>query len=200
MSEAETVAVTAPLDSFAVLEVHGKDAERFLQGQCTAQLAHADDRFAPLAAFCTPKGRMVTNARIVRPEATRYWLLMHPSSVDVLERHLRKYIVFYKATLAVRNDVAVQGLQASREGLTSLTAPLPPTLPGAWVALGSDGLLMKVEGERCLLWIGTSSFPHSAHVDALPQGTWQRLQVEAGIAWLQASQTDAWLPDRKSVV
>lgn len=193
MSEADTVAVTAPLESFAILEVAGKDAERFLQGQCTAQLAHANDAFAPLAAFCTPKGRMVANTRIFRPEPERYWLIMHPSIVDVLEQHLRKYIVFYKATLTVRTDIILQGIHASSTALTAYTAALPATLAGAWVNCGT-GYLLRVEGEACLVWVGTSECPYRVDSSTLAQGDWQRLQIDAGIAWLQASQSDAWLP------
>lgn len=193
MSEANSVTVTAPLESFAVLEVYGKDAERFLQGQCTAQLAHANAFFAPLAAFCTPKGRMVANTRIFRPEPDRYWLIMHPSTVDVLEQHLRKYIVFYKATLTLRTDIVLQGIHASSEALAPYAAALPASLPGAWVSNQQDYLL-RIEGEDCLVWLGTQECPFSIEHGLLSQGDWQRLQIEAGVAWLQASQTDAWLP------
>lgn len=193
MSETDTVAITAPLESFAILEVCGKDAERFLQGQCTAQLAHASDAFAPLAAFCTPKGRMIANTRIFRPEPERYWLIMHPSIVDALEQHLRKYIVFYKAALTVRSDIILQGLHASSTALTAYTAALPATLAGAWVNCG-NGYLLRVEGDECLVWIGGNECPYSVNSSTLTQGDWQRLQIEAGIAWLQASQSDAWLP------
>lgn len=194
MSEADTIAVTAPLESFAILEVYGKDAERFLQGQCTAQLAHANETFAPLAAFCTPKGRMVANTRIFRPEPERYWLIMHPSIVDALEQHLRKYSVFYKATLNVRTDIMLQGIHASSTALMTYTAALPATLPGAWVHCGNNGYLLQIEGDACLIWIGTSECPYSLNGGNLAQGEWQRLQIDAGIAWLQASQSDAWLP------
>lgn len=192
-SEATTVAVTAPLESFDILEVQGKDAERFLQGQCTAQLAHANDVFAPLAAFCTPKGRVIANTRLFRPEPERYWLILHPSIVDALEQHLRKYIVFYKAALSVRTDITLQGIHASPSALTAYSAALPATLPGAWVTCDS-GYLLRVEGEGCAMWLGDTPCPDSAKGKTLSQGDWQRLQIEAGIAWLQASQSDAWLP------
>ena len=192
-SEATTVAVTAPLESFAILEVQGKDAERFLQGQCTAQLAHANGVFAPLAAFCTPKGRMMANARLFRPEPERYWLIMHPSIVDALEQHLRKYIVFYKAVLSVRTDIMLQGIHTLSSAPSAYSAALPATLPGAWVTCGS-GYLLRVEGEGCVVWLGDTECPYSVEGETLSQGDWQRLQIEAGIAWLQASQSDAWLP------
>lgn len=193
MSEADSVAVTMPLDSFAILEVYGQDADRFLQGQCTAQLAHANDTFAPLAAFCTPKGRMIANSRIFRPEPERYWLIMHPSIIDALEQHLRKYIVFYKATLTVRTDIILQGIHATADMLTAYTAALPATLPGAWVNC-EVGYLLRVEGDSCLIWLGDGECPYAIESTTLSQGDWHRLQINAGIAWLQASQSDAWLP------
>lgn len=193
MSETDSAAVTAPLESFTILEVSGLDAERFLQGQCTAQLTHANEAFAPLAAFCTPRGRMVANTRIFRPEPERYWLIMHPSIVDALEQHLRKYIVFYKAELALRTDIILQGIHTEADALTAYPAALPPTLPGAWVNCG-NGYLLRVEGDACLVWLGEIECPYSVEGHTLSQGDWQRFQIDAGIAWLQASQSDAWLP------
>ena len=192
MPAADMIAVTAPLESLAILEVQGKDAERFLQGQCTAQLAHAGSFFAPLAAFCTPQGRMVANARILRPEEGRYWLIMHPSAIEGLIVHLQKYIPFYTAALTVRSDLRLQGVYAASPALASPAVPLPATLPGAWVA-ADEGYLLTIEGDRCLLWISPKAFP-VADVKALTHRQWQRLQVDAGIVWLQASQSDKWLP------
>ena len=50
------------LTHLAALDVKGADAEKFLQGQTSAQVSLADGHFAPLTCFCTPKGRMLANA------------------------------------------------------------------------------------------------------------------------------------------
>ncbi|WP_242495302.1 hypothetical protein [Salinicola tamaricis] len=46
-----------PLTHLAVLECRGADAARFLQGQTSANVEHANGTLAPLTVFCTPKGR-----------------------------------------------------------------------------------------------------------------------------------------------
>ncbi len=58
MATAETHPFTGTvyLTHLAALDVTGPDAEKFLQGQTSAQVGLANGHFAPLTCFCTPKG------------------------------------------------------------------------------------------------------------------------------------------------
>lgn len=189
-SATASFAMTAPLDHFAVLEVAGPDAEQFLQGQATAQLTHATADFSPLAAFCTPKGRVIANVRILRPEEARYWLVLPTSTRPILEQHLKKYGVFYKADVQPRDDLHVFGINAEDSALTSILGLCPTAQVSGASRSGEHGTLVRVEGMQRSLLVSSASLSSSP----LTAEAWQRQDIDAGIVWVDASQSDAWLP------
>ncbi|HSP57414.1 MAG TPA: folate-binding protein, partial [Halomonas sp.] len=99
-----------PLAHLGVLDVVGRDAETFLQGQTSAQVTLANGDFAPLTCFCSPKGRMLANAQLWRVAKDHYRMLMHTSLVKPLAEHLGKFAAFYKVSLDIRDDLALLGL------------------------------------------------------------------------------------------
>ncbi|BBI61872.1 hypothetical protein HSBAA_31780 [Vreelandella sulfidaeris] len=78
------------LSHLAALDVKGADAEKFLQGQTSAQVSLADGNFAPLTCFCTPKGRMLANAYLLRMGENHFRLLLSSTLLDSLANHLKK--------------------------------------------------------------------------------------------------------------
>lgn len=185
-----SLAITAPLAQLAVLEIAGPDAETFLQGQATAQLTHATDHFAPLGAFCTPKGRVIANVRILRPEETRYWLVLPASTLPLLEQHLNKYGVFYKATIQQREDLHVYGVQGDNAALhTTFGLSAPSSATGACQTQG-NAVLVRVEGAARFMYVSATS----PATDPMDTAEWWRQEINAGVAWVEASQSDAWLP------
>ncbi|MGJ8523310.1 tRNA-modifying protein YgfZ [Carnimonas sp. R-84981] len=192
MSDATATANTieiAALPGLSIVEVAGKDAERFLQGQVSANLAHADGRYAPLGVFCTPKGRVIANVQVIRPEPERYWLLCDASIADTINAHLTKYGVFFKATLSVRDDLHIAGASGDSAQLQSaLELTALPTLSGAMVA-EPQRLAVAALGEQ--RWLIVSTTPIEATAD---QAHWWFEDIRAGFVWIGASQSDAWLP------
>lgn len=189
-SAISSLAITAPLAHFAVLEIAGADAETFLQGQATAQLSHANDHFAPLAAFCTPKGRIIANVRIVRPEEARYWLILPASTLPLLEQHLNKYGVFYKAIIKQRDDLHVYGVNADETALQAELGCATPLARAGACQVRTDSALVRVEGDARYIYLATSS-PAATPLDTTD---WWHQEINAGVAWVDASQSDAWLP------
>ncbi len=78
------------LHHLAALDVKGADAEKFLQGQTSAQVSLADGRFAPLTCFCTPKGRMLANAQLMRLGDDHFRLILSNTLLESLANHLKK--------------------------------------------------------------------------------------------------------------
>ena len=58
--------VVCPLSDMAVIEVSGADALTFLQNQLSNDLRDLADGASRLAAYCTPKGRMLALFRVIR--------------------------------------------------------------------------------------------------------------------------------------
>ncbi|GHC20424.1 tRNA-modifying protein YgfZ [Kushneria pakistanensis] len=191
------------LDDRVVLEVRGPDSEKFLQGQTSASTAHATSTIAPPTVFCTPKGRAIANAQLIKAAPECYWLLLERSIADALHQHLAKYAAFYKAELTLRDDLTIAGI-AGQHTLETLGAQIPELPQAGW------GVRVRVDEElaitrhphdmtRLILIapeerLATLCQTMSAELTLAPATLWQRLDIEAGLLWLDELQREKWLP------
>lgn len=190
-----------PLAHLGVLDVVGSDAETFLQGQTSAQVTLADGDFAPLTCFCTPKGRMLANAQLWRVATGHYRLLMHTSLVKPLAEHLGKFAAFYKVSLDIRDDLALLGL-IGREATALAEVRFDVMPPRPWHQTATDDLqLLAHSGPRPRLLIclpaerAIEAWQRlSEHATPVDNAVWRLHDIQAGLAWLEANQRDAYLP------
>lgn len=201
LSTAPASPLITPLTHFAVLEIAGADAQRFLQGQTSAQLTLADGNFAAPTSFCTAKGRMLANGQLLRADESRFWLLLDASLLEPLRSHLAKFAVFYKVELTPRDDLALFGL-IGHDAPALVERQLGVMPPTVWqqVALG-DGVVLRHPGAwprlvLCLPQDAAIGAWRDLAQQAVPVGNaaWQLHDIQAGLAWLEASQQDSYLP------
>lgn len=193
--------VLSPLVHLAVLEIAGADAERFLQGQTSAQLGLANGSFAAPTAFCTAKGRMLANAQLLRIAEQRYWLLLDRELLEPLRAQLAKFAVFYKAELAVRDDLAIIGL-IGPDAPALIETRLDITPPTTWGQIARDErVVLRHPGQRprlllCLPQSEAGKVWDTLAQHATPVGNtiWQLHDIQAGLAWLNAAHQDSYLP------
>ncbi|MDR5892622.1 folate-binding protein [Halomonas mongoliensis] len=194
-------AVVTPLVHLGALDVIGVGADKLLQGQASAQIAHANGDFAPLTVFCTPKGRMLANAQLLRVAEGHYRLLMHRGLVAPLAEHLGKFAAFYQAKLTPRDDLALIGL-IGREAPAMAEARLDLVPPAAWHQAGDAELqLLTHPGPRprqliCLPAERAEALWQTLTEQAAPvgNGVWCLQDIQAGLAWLTPEHSDALLP------
>ena len=189
-----TITDNVRLSHLAALDVKGADAEKFLQGQTSAQVSLADGEFAPLTCFCTPKGRMLANAQLLRLNTEHFRLILSTSLVASLAAHLKKFAAFYRAELV--HDTGITFIGASNDA-SSLAASLGVTLPEKPFAQSVNNLtsVIRVAGEMPR-WLFCVSDASSLSVvdDEAQQAAWQLEDVRSGIAWLTEAQQDHFLP------
>lgn len=193
--------VMTPLLHLGVLDVTGADAERFLQGQASAQVALADGDFAPLACFCTPKGRMLANAQLWRVAPDHYRLLLHRSLVASLADHLKKFAPFYKVSLEARDDLALIGL-IGHEAKALSEVHFDITSPNPWhQASDTEAQVLAHPGPRPRLLVclpteraGETWQRLAAQANPVDNAIWKLFDIQAGLAWIDASQRDTYLP------
>lgn len=198
---AQSESVLAPLEQFSILEVAGADAERFLQGQTSAQLSLVNGSFAAPTAFCTAKGRMLANAQLLRVAEERYWLLLDRDLVEPLHTHLGKFAAFYKAELTPRDDLALIGL-IGHEAPALVETRLDMTPPTTWQQITRDErIVLRHPGQRPRLLLCLPQEEAGATWDLLAQhaapvgnAIWQLHDIQAGLAWLNAAHQDRYLP------
>lgn len=62
------------LDDWALATITGQDAEKYLQGQVTADVSALTDDLHLLAAHCDAKGKMWSNLRVFRRDGGFAWI------------------------------------------------------------------------------------------------------------------------------
>ena len=189
------------LNHLAILDIKGEGAEKFLQGQTSAQVSLADGQFAPLTCFCTPKGRMIANGQLLRLSSEHLRLLLSASLVEPLMTHLKKFAPFYRVELTPGEHLAIFG--ATLNAAQTMAASFDMSLPTAPWQQVSDAK------HRCIL-----SYPASTVEEAsdyrwlfiLPNADaelfastgkpaqWQQADIRRGLVWLEAEQQDKYLP------
>ncbi|MDX5377570.1 MAG: folate-binding protein [Halomonas sp.] len=193
--------VITPLVHLGVLDVSGPGADKLLQGQASAQVDLANGSFAPLACFCSAKGRMLANAQLLRIDAERYRLILHRDLLAPLRDHLKKFAPFYKSELAIRDDLALLGLIGKEaQALAEVRFDVAP--PAVWHQSGNEKLqLLAHPGPQhrllaCLSLEQAEAVAIRLNEQAATVGNavWCLQDIQAGLAWLTLAHRDALLP------
>ncbi len=108
-----------PIDSYAVLEITGIDAGRFLHGQCTADVDALGMGDTVAGAICTVKGRVLTSCTVTRSQSSdaadeKLYLKMPRTLVNKTLEYLQKYAAFFKVELTAWRHPCVLSGQAEQ--------------------------------------------------------------------------------------
>ncbi|RUR27279.1 folate-binding protein [Vreelandella andesensis] len=186
----------ARLPHLAALDVKGADAEKFLQGQTSAQVSLANGFFAPLTCFCTPKGRMLANAQLLKISNEHYRLLLSTSLVDMLVNHLAKFAAFYRVELQAQPSMVIVGASESANEAAQAFGLSLPDQPYTHHT-NSQATVLRLPGQgRWLISVENTAEHHALKPnddrDAL--NTWLLEDIRSGLAWLTAQQQEHFLP------
>lgn len=183
------------LTHLSALDIMGADAETFLQGQTSTQVNLANGRFAPLTCFCTPKGRMLANAQLVRLTDTHFRLIMHASLVDSLANHLTKFAAFYRAELITQPSLYFMGANAHALSLAqTLDIALPTQLN---TQSGHErALALQWPGSPHPRWLFCLQDNVMSNIEDTERArnAWYLEDIRSGIAWVTQAQQDRYLP------
>ncbi|XKM14597.1 tRNA-modifying protein YgfZ [Orbaceae bacterium ac157xtp] len=100
------------LTQWQLVKVYGADAEKFLQGQLTADINELTDNHFIFAAHCDAKGKVWSNLLLFKNGDVIYYLL-RKSVADIQVQKLKMYAVFSKVTIDLDNTSQVLGTTAS---------------------------------------------------------------------------------------
>ncbi|WP_404377725.1 YgfZ/GcvT domain-containing protein [Vreelandella aquamarina] len=181
------------LPRYAALDIKGADAEKFLQGQTSAQVSLANGTFAPLTCFCTPKGRMLANGQLLRLGSDHFRLVLDASLADALAHHLKKFAAFYKAELSVVASVTFAGVSEPTDALAEHLGITFPEHPYTH-ATSSTGTALRMLGSPRWLLMFEGDASDLVSSDEALHNQWQLADIRSGIAWLTDAQQDHFLP------
>jgi folate-binding protein YgfZ len=194
--------VFSDLGHLGVIAVHGKDAASFLQSQLSNDVSRIDDSTHQLAAYCTPKGRVIGLFRLFRQDDTFYMRLPIDTLETVLQR-LRLFVLRADVTLEDVSEnfvvIGVSGEDASAE-IENVTGTVPQQ-PHQLVHT-DDLTILRIPGvEACYeVYAGSiesaREFWEALNVRGAPVGmaAWRLLQIQAGMPDIYAATTDLFVP------
>lgn len=169
-----------------IVEVRGPDAVKLLQGQVTADIESLDAGDSTYGALCTNKGRVISTFLIYHSEQAFYCRLPKDNAALFAET-LKKYAVFYKVEILLREDLGI---------LVSLEDH--PTLG----ALEVHSNLSHPNGVT-EIWIEESSWESA--LDALsemspaPESRWQLAKIQLGRPDIHETTAEVFLPHALSL-
>ena len=193
------------LDDWALATLTGADAEKYLQGQVTADVAQLTEHQHLLAAHCDPKGKMWSNLRLFRRQ-DGFTLIERRSLRDAQLTELKKYAVFSKVTIAPDDEhvlLGVAGFQA-RAALKNLFSELPDAEKQV-VSEGETSILwFEHPAERFLLVTDaataervTEALRGEAQLNNSQQ--WLALNIEAGLPVIDAVNSAQFIPQATNI-
>lgn len=179
------------LPDWGVLSAEGPDAASFVHAQLTQDIVHLDAQHARLAAWCTPKGRMLMSAVVWRPEPERCLLALPASRVAPVLKRLAMYVLRAKVRLRdASSEWAVHG---------AVGAAVPAVLPDGWWSAHTDDagrlwarLPAGAGVPRALLLRPTAA--DAPPCQPLAAQTWAWLQVMSAVPFVTEPVVEAFVP------
>ena len=190
--------VYSNLTHLAGIAVTGEDATTFLQGQLTCNIHDITDLKASIAAFCNPKGRVISVLLVIKIQAG-FLLLLPGSLLDKVLKKLQMYVLRSKVQLID------QGNHKIIKGLYSPTDFSPCALPNDNFACS------RTEHFICIKWpsetaryllIADSEQAIDLEQPSYRQGSvdeWRYQDISAGIPWFEIEQTEHFIPQMLNI-
>ncbi|MFA7669439.1 MAG: folate-binding protein [Burkholderiaceae bacterium] len=191
------------LNDLTVLRIEGEDASSFLHTQLSNDISGLGADNACLAAYCTPKGRML-GSLVVWPETAETGspliALVKTDLLEPLLQRLRMFVLRAKVSFEITNLKAYgvsMALQAADSAHTAWPAPAGPwmvhrdaqatRISAPTAAAGPRRWwLVCPEGSKALDQVGVPLQQNGA--------VWYAQDIEAGLGWVEQANVEFFIP------
>lgn len=193
-------AVYATLSGFTVVRLDGADARTFLHGQVSADVLALDDLGATLASYCSAKGRMLASFLVIRDGAALR-LIVRSNLATAFAKRLSMFVLRAKVKIAIETDKTVligligarRAAALARIGVESAASPLQASRDDSgdvWVTLPGERTLGLLDAAHAAERVAALS----SHAAATSEPCWDWVDIEQGIAYIDAATQDALTP------
>ncbi len=197
---ARSGSVLALLGHLGVLQYSGEDAETFLQGQLSCDVAEVGLRSGAYGAYCSPKGRMLANFLLWREE-TGFWMALSRDIAPSIQKHISKFVLRAKVKISDASDTIVVAGAAGPKADQALGEVFPelPKEPNEVSRRPDIGTVIKLTDGRYILALMPSSAlalrQRFANV-LVPVGAhaWRWLDIRNGVPLVTAATQDQLVP------
>lgn len=186
------------LDDLTVLRASGADAADFLHGQLTQDIAGLAPGVARLAAYCTPKGRLLATLIIFRDPDNHDDLLalVKADIAPSLTKRLSMFILRAKAKIEI-TDLKALGVSTQIAGSDDATSLTPPAADTEWsVVTDNHGIWISAptaEGSDHRWWL-IAPGETAIQTTTSDPGVWQAADIRAGLPWIETPTQDLFIP------
>ena len=181
-----------PLTHLGVIRAQGDEAAKFLHGQLTQDFALLGPQQARLAAYLSPKGRMLASFIGCQRSATEVLLVCSRDLLAATLKRLSMFVLRTKVKLTDASDeFALYGLAG--DALISIAGSACP----AWSKADFDDQILvhlyPALGQPRGLWIAPQGSP-APQGQALDAALWAWGEVRSGVATLSAPLVETFVP------
>ncbi len=182
----------ALLTHLGIIKIDGEDAAKFIHGQLTQDFSLLDLHTTRLAAFCSPKGRMLASFIGFKRSNTEIWLICSRDLLAPTLKRLSMFVMRAKARLTdATEEYAIYGLAGNA------TKPIANTAYSTRAKADFDQCtLVDLPASDAIprqLWIAPMAEPKPAGTHLTP-ATWLWGEVRSGVATVTAPVVDAFVP------
>lgn len=179
------------LPAWGVIRAQGADAPKFLHGQLTQDFSLLGADQARLAAFCSPKGRMLSSFVGIKLSADDVLLLCPADTLAPMLKRLSMFVMRAQCRLSDASaDWSVWGVAGeSASGPSLATSPwqVARAQEQTWVRLYPAAGV-----ERALVLAPAGAAAPAG--PALPLAVWDWLEVRSAVVPVTAALTEALVP------
>lgn len=185
------------LSHLGVVEVSGKDAFAFLQGQFSNDLQAVSGARSQLSAYCSPKGRVLALFRVLQTEGG-YRLIAPREILESVVRRLRMFVLRAKVSLDISSDLIAIGIAG--DGAETLLCEKFAAAPRPGEVLTNENT--GVIGVGACRWLLTDSVQgvrdlweeFAAGASSADGRTWRRMDILDGLPQVFASTVETFIP------
>ncbi|EOY8497630.1 tRNA-modifying protein YgfZ [Providencia stuartii] len=186
------------LENWGLIHLHGLDAEKYLQGQVTADVSAMTPAQHTLTAHCDPKGKMWSDLRLFH-HLDGFSYIERASVLDSQLAELKKYAVFSKVTFEHKQELKLLGVagKGAREALATIFTTLPDAENQVTVDGVSTILHYALPNERFLIVTDQATaqkITDSLNAEVVNDEQWLSLEIEAGYAVIEQASSTQHLP------
>lgn len=157
------------LTDYAVIDIQGEDAQKYLQGQLTLDVNQLALGQSSLTAHCDPKGKMVSLFRLVAITAQHFMAIIHRSLLPTALDALKKYAVFSKVQFQLKEAEIIGCIPPEQSITAEVCIPL-------------------ADQRQILL------NPQVTNLTYVDQNLWKVAEIKAGIPYFTAQCQNEFLP------
>jgi len=182
-----------------VLRFEGPDAQAFLQGQLTNDVAALSDTRSQYSGYCNPKGRLLTAFLLWQREGA-YYAMLPRELCEPIRKRLAMYILRAKVkALDVSAEHVLFGLSGTHA--SALLAALGVSAPAAphVVVHGANLSVIRLPVDRCLIIAAATTANEiqsqlAAHACAGSETLWRAHDIAAGVPQVLAATQEQFVP------